>query len=1054
MRRFEDVVLNQNGQPVPNANVSVFLPGTSTTATLYSNDGLTVIPNPVLTNALGVFSFFVASGKYDFQVSGGNIATYTQTNVQIDDVFEFKVTDTQPWQTQTLEFNNQSSGLTPPTGNVNLYSKVSDKNLYYKDDTGREVGPLSGGGGVPSAPLNSIQKNSGGVFGSANATDNGVTFAINEETQFKGPVPWYDLRAYGGTTSIQTTTANCTSGSPAVTLAAAQDFVNGHGIVVYRCGQPTSLTTPQIPTVTSSVTGSTSYNYCLVAEDRTGGLTSCSPVGATTTGPAVLNKFGTAIALTQVSNAAGVATYTCSSNCNLSVNFPVNITGFANLDNGVRMITGTPTSNTFTTFTANTDGTTVFSGAATPFSANVLNFAAGSYSGNNTLRYWVYRNNALAGVAVGLDPYYVDFNQGVGFNFPSYVPLTAPIAAQNGFLASTISSGGGTTSLTLAKNAGATTSGQTVLHDNSAPLLNLMQTAFYNTPSTLGPPIYLASGLSFNSTTDMVNGISTGGFVSAKLILGGSITLNQPWIMRAGVRVEGGQAATSNTAFQADAAASITLNSHPGFYILPGSSGAGGYNYSNIIFSSPNVNNPYTAIYADLNSGGGGVPGIILTNINAISRGVSSVIMKGAFGNIINGGTLSGDFFVPPLRLTNSSVAVTGAALNSQAPGNTTINGTFFGGVGVQVDCLPNPAHCSGGGDVVLRDSLMENVAGPLMAVYATGSNASGGMAIINSQVADYQVGGGTPVLDSGLGVTLGVVNLTGVFFGQTLFLGSTGINIQSGASTTLIATGTSGIISSTIPYVVYGAGATYFNNNAAIALNGGRFLIPINTPAAPLSAVVSAGGAVPVDTYQYWITVQDIDGFESIIGPSITGITTTPGNQTVTVTRPVLPAGAVSWFIYRQGIVGGRSRVVCGATAAGVLTIVDNQSITCGNSSPNTSFAASTAFSGNGIYTNNFRLANSGFTGAFSPATLTASRTYSLSDVSGTFAFKDVAQTWTASQTLQGNIFSTGVAFASLGTPANGALIYCSDCTIANPCASGGTGALAKRLNSIWVCN
>jgi hypothetical protein len=46
------------------------------------------------------------------------------------------------------------------------------------------------------------------------------------------------------------------------------------------------------------------------------------------------------------------------------------------------------------------------------------------------------------------------------------------------------------------------------------------------------------------------------------------------------------------------------------------------------------------------------------------------------------------------------------------------------------------------------------------------------------------------------------------------------------------------------------------------------------------------------------------------------------------------------------------------------------------------------------------------------------------------------------------------GVAFASLGTPANGAIRYCSDCTIASPCASGGTGALAKRLNGAWVCN
>lgn len=47
-----------------------------------------------------------------------------------------------------------------------------------------------------------------------------------------------------------------------------------------------------------------------------------------------------------------------------------------------------------------------------------------------------------------------------------------------------------------------------------------------------------------------------------------------------------------------------------------------------------------------------------------------------------------------------------------------------------------------------------------------------------------------------------------------------------------------------------------------------------------------------------------------------------------------------------------------------------------------------------------------------------------------------------------------TAVAFAGLGTPSNGAVVYCSNCTIANPCAGGGNGALAKRLNGVWVCN
>jgi len=47
-----------------------------------------------------------------------------------------------------------------------------------------------------------------------------------------------------------------------------------------------------------------------------------------------------------------------------------------------------------------------------------------------------------------------------------------------------------------------------------------------------------------------------------------------------------------------------------------------------------------------------------------------------------------------------------------------------------------------------------------------------------------------------------------------------------------------------------------------------------------------------------------------------------------------------------------------------------------------------------------------------------------------------------------------TTVLFTNLGTPANGTFCYCSDCTIASPCASGGTGALAKRLNATWICN
>lgn len=47
------------------------------------------------------------------------------------------------------------------------------------------------------------------------------------------------------------------------------------------------------------------------------------------------------------------------------------------------------------------------------------------------------------------------------------------------------------------------------------------------------------------------------------------------------------------------------------------------------------------------------------------------------------------------------------------------------------------------------------------------------------------------------------------------------------------------------------------------------------------------------------------------------------------------------------------------------------------------------------------------------------------------------------------------GLAFASLPADvADGSQVYCSDCTIASPCAGSGTGALAKRLADAWVCN
>jgi hypothetical protein len=75
-------------------------------------------------------------------------------------------------------------------------------------------------------------------------------------------------------------------------------------------------------------------------------------------------------------------------------------------------------------------------------------------------------------------------------------------------------------------------------------------------------------------------------------------------------------------------------------------------------------------------------------------------------------------------------------------------------------------------------------------------------------------------------------------------------------------------------------------------------------------------------------------------------------------------------------------------------------------------------------------------------------------SQTANIFEAQNSSSTVMFSVTPSGMIQLAGIVFASLGTPVNGTVAYCSDCTFANPCAGGGTGAIAKRLNGAWRCD
>ncbi len=94
MQHYSSQALTDIGMPAAGATVTVKLAGSNTNATIYSDDGITVKSNPFVSNNLGQFDFYTASGKYDITVTGTQITTYTLPNQVVFDPFEQTAADT------------------------------------------------------------------------------------------------------------------------------------------------------------------------------------------------------------------------------------------------------------------------------------------------------------------------------------------------------------------------------------------------------------------------------------------------------------------------------------------------------------------------------------------------------------------------------------------------------------------------------------------------------------------------------------------------------------------------------------------------------------------------------------------------------------------------------------------------------------------------------------------------------------------------------------------------------------------------------------------------
>jgi hypothetical protein len=260
--RKDDIVFNSRGIPLAGASVRVCsMPATgqpcAPLANIYSDSALTqALANPTTTDGMGNYFFYAAPGNYELEISGPQITTkqipdvilpsnpaspsFTGTisafslNLSGNLAVTGNTTVIGNLASGTLNLSNQSSppGAASP-GTVNLYTKTLDKRLYYKDETGAEIGPISSASGAQTNVANTFT-----------APQN-----IDSDFHTKGPNPSFDLQRYGGYISSSSTppAINCTTIASNAVISCAggtSDFAVGHGVAIATAGPATVVLTP------------------------------------------------------------------------------------------------------------------------------------------------------------------------------------------------------------------------------------------------------------------------------------------------------------------------------------------------------------------------------------------------------------------------------------------------------------------------------------------------------------------------------------------------------------------------------------------------------------------------------------------------------------------------------------------------------------------------------------------------------------------------------------------------------------------------------------------
>jgi hypothetical protein len=878
--------------------------------------------------------------------------------------------------------------------------------LTFKfDGTNWHLISNSSAGGTGCTPLgtNAFQKNNSGACAGSNETQDGTTFKTVIDSQFKGPNPYIDIRAFGARAILGTTpnsTASITSGTATATVAGASTFVNGDGVVIRGAGANITISTPGAPTViagnatvatnigqvVANASGATTYQYQIVARTIGGGYTVASTATSISNGPATLG-FNT-VNISSWTRATNVVTVTTASAHNLVLGSLVNISvdgpimGWYNVS--------TVPDNTHFTVVQGTDtrNGAQASGGSTGkvgwWNCNKITWA----SVTGAWQYFIYGRTAGSMVFLGVslpdktfvstDPLYNVFEDygstmTVPPGMPDWVPSTPPVAVKNDDLVTTILSGAGTTTLTLAVNASNTVAGAIIKMDNAA---NIRAAVVATNTSNEKGVLYIPAGTDVNMgfvTNSILNMAGSGAAVVA--------------VKQAGSLFLGDTLVLGHTNWSGDSQNPISLASQFTWQKLPliNSGNANPVVYesgSNLLMSYVSIVSTSPSSVGLLIDGVGQIPGSQISHVNIGAPSTDfvghSLVIRNAFNGASNfnfdflsmsSGPLISDNSPSPLFVNSNGMSPytfknvymnrRGMLLGTGAIG--TITNLYEQGAIMPKITLYNPFGGTLPVSLSIDVSVEDTTTNPILAYY---SGLNGNISIASSN-----------------GVT-GGPNVSGPGTVAILFRGNgtAGIGQNVGTEVPLLTgNATDGVFNT-------GGGNPYPEKilNAGLSI-GSPYQVFVNSIAQPApTAVVSAGGTVALGTYTFRAAPVFASGGEGPLSTASNSVTTTRGNQTVTITWSAVP-GAIGYDIFENN--AGFQCVSPFVTGGATTSYIWSGAAVCGQPRPSYSGSGPTAMLATGLTAPQLTLASTDGGGMVSVKMPvgTATRTLNLPDATGT---------------------------------------------------------------------